>query len=116
MDRGHVKPRCRRWVTLPRHLLKHPHGPNWPAPHLRLIRTFSFRANTATICRCCAYSAKERPQNWGRSHYRMHYSQFGVAAGGGVNPGPGTVIGLLGGVAGVVIGELTVSFEATRVG
>jgi hypothetical protein len=43
----------------------------------------------------------------------MHYGQLGVA-GGGVSPG--AVIGLLGGAAGVVIGELTLSFEATRVG
>jgi len=43
----------------------------------------------------------------------VHYGQLGVA-GGGVSPG--AVMGLLGGAAGVVIGELTLSFEATRVG
>jgi hypothetical protein len=62
-----------------------------------------------------AYSEKSGPKI-GAAHYHMHYGRFGVTAGGGVNPSPGTVIGLLGGVAGVVIGELTGSFEATRVG
>ena len=76
----------------------------------------SFRANNSDDFvdgAECASSANKRSQFWGRSHCRMHYGRFGVA-GGGVSPG--AVIGLLGGAAGVVVGELTLSFEATRVG
>ena len=65
------------------------------------------------------FARKERaywhfqPDTLGAMLKAMHYGRFGVA-GGGVSPG--AIIGLLGGAAGVVIGELTLSFEATRVG
>ena len=55
---------------------------------------------------------KSGPKFWDRSHCRVHYCRFGVA-GGGVSPG--AIIGLLGGAAGVVIGELPLSFVCIRV-
>jgi hypothetical protein len=100
---------------LPRHLLKHPHGPNWLAPPPGRSRPFLFALTKGRFVVAALIPQKSGP-NIGAAPYHVHYGRFGVAAGGGVNPGPGTVIGLPGGVAGVVIGELTVSFEATRVG